>query len=441
VQGQTIRDGEVEIEYTSKALSGWGGLTLFFEFVRERGMFKVLERILPSKKRSPNQIASLDIIKTLFGAVLVGGNRFAHIERVRDDEVIRTLMGAERIGGSDTARRYFDGLTRSECEELYGDLQQSMRTTLWSEISEDVLDLDSTILERYGRQQGVSKGYHTARAGQLSHHPLLAMLAQSKQIVHIWLRAGGASTLRGPAQFIAEVVAQLPERLRITAVRADSGFHTEEFVGSLETRGIDYMVAVRMHPPMKKLAEKTSQQQWARLDDDHQIADLRYRAPNWAKERRVLLIRRAILRKGALFDTIDYEYNALVTSLTMSATECSNFYDQRGDCENTIKEFKNDFGADGFCMNSFYATEIVLRLIAALFNLITAFKRQVLRDPTVTLGTVRIKVFVVGAMLGRHARSTVLRLGLNRRWKEHFATLLARCAPSTPTAAQSAFST
>jgi hypothetical protein len=269
---------------------------------------------------------------------------------------------------------------------------------------------------------------------------MLGMLASSKHIVHVWLRAGGASTMRGAVEFVDELVARLPERFKITAVRADSGFYTEDFLRALEAKRLDYIMAVRMHPPMKRLAARTPETQWSRLDDEHDIADLTHQAPNWGRERRLLLFRRGIPQNGMLFDTISYEYNALITSLTISASECSTFYDQRGDCENRIKEFKNDFGADGFCMNSFHATEIVFRLISVLFNLVTEFKRQILRDTTVTLATVRVKLFVLGALLGRRARKTILRLAL-RRSSQSFETLLMRALSSSPTAAQLLFIT
>jgi hypothetical protein len=435
VQGQSIRGGTVDVEYTAKALSGWGGLSLFYEFAEQIGFFERAEQLLPRKKVSPNQIASLDILKTLFATVLMGGNRFAHVERVRGDEVIRTLMGAKRVGGSDTTRRYFDELKPSENEDTYVAMQKFMSERLAGHVKADVLDLDSTILERYGRQEGVSKGYHTARAGQLSHHPLLGMLAQSKHIVHVWLRAGGASTMRGAKEFLSELFARLPAGLKITAVRADSGFHTEDFVSALEAQAVDYIVAVRMYPPMKRLAARTAKELWIRLDDEYEIADLRHQDPHWGRERRLLLARRRKVEKGSLFDTVSYEYSALVTSLDMTAPECVAFYDKRGECENTIKEFKNDFGADGFCMNSFHATEAVFRLLSVLFNLVTEFKRVVLRDCTTTLATVRVKVFVLGALLGRRARKIVLRLGLNHRWKESFDSLLRRATASLPTAA------
>src|ERR1700693_1218817 len=45
------------------------------------------------------------------------------------------------------------------------------------------LDLDSTIFSRHGiRQQGATKGYTPRRPGRLSHHPLLAVLAEANFI-------------------------------------------------------------------------------------------------------------------------------------------------------------------------------------------------------------------------------------------------------------------
>jgi hypothetical protein len=126
VQAQSIRDGELEIEYTSNALSGWGGLALLFEFGERIGFFRELERVLPNVKTSPNQVSSLDVVKTLYAMVLSGGNRFAHGERVRGDEVIRQVMGAERVGSADTVRRYFEGLSASDGERIYAELQGVM---------------------------------------------------------------------------------------------------------------------------------------------------------------------------------------------------------------------------------------------------------------------------------------------------------------------------
>ncbi len=434
---QSIRGGEVGVEYTNKPLSGWGGLVLFFEFAARVGVFEALEKILPDKKESPNRISSVDIVKALMATVLTGGNRFAHVERMRGDEVIRVAMDAERVGSADTLRRYFESLSRGEAEQIHDRVRELTGKLLIQRRTEDILDLDSTRLARYGHQEGTSESYQKGRSGGVSQDPLLGMLAKSKHIAHMSLRQGGSSALRGSAEFLIELLASLPEGFKITLVRADSGFHSEDFIRRLEAQGLPYIVAVRMHQPFKRMAAAIPDERWKRRDRVHEVAEELVEYPNWAKPRRVLFMRRVTEVKGELFQSKSYDFHALVTSLSSDPLECCDLYDSRAECENTIKEYKTDFGAQGFCMTPFYATEMVLRLIVALFNICSAFKNEVLRDTSVTLATVRTKVFVVGAMLGRCGRRVILRLGLVRRWRESFEILLSRASPPVfPTAAQ-----
>lgn len=431
MRNQSIRNGELPIEYTSKPLSGWGGLSLIFEYLERIGFCEELRAGVKEMKQSNNRVESFDVVLTFLSTVLMGGSRFAHVQRVFQDEVVRRITGAKRLGSEDTVRRFFLSLSQSEAEDLYTALQRFTSTLMLRHIQEDVLDLDSTILERYGQQEGASKGYHSSRAGQQSHHPLLAMLARAKHIALVWLRAGGAQTLRGADEFVRELLARLPAGFRITAVRADSGFFNEQYLRLFEQQKLPYIIPIRMHPPIKRFVASIAAEQWQKFDDKRDIADVSYAGHGWLGPRRVLAIRKKITSDSAqLFDVPAYEFRALVTSLEGTARDCTDFYDQRGECENTIKEFKNDFGARGFSLAKFTPTEAAFRLISILFNLVSEFKREVLCDLSPTLATIRSKVFVIGAALGRAARKVILRLGI--RHPEHrFSTLLERATSAT----------
>jgi hypothetical protein len=398
-----------------------------FEYLEQIGFNDQLRDAVKEVKMSNNRVEGFDSILTFLVTVLIGGSRFAHIQRVFHDEVVRRIVGAKRLGSEDTVRRFFLSLSASEAEDLYTSLQRFSNALLLAHTSEDVLDLDSTILERYGQQQGVAKGYHSSRGAQRSHHPLLAMLVRAKHIPLVWLRAGGASTLRGGAEFVEELLARLPAGFRITAVRGDSGFFSEQYLRLFEQKELRYIIPIRMQPPVKRFVASIAEGQWQKLDELHDIADVRYAGPGWMQPRRVLAFRKKLKSDGSnqLFDAPSYELGALVTSLELSARECSDFYDQRGECENTIKEFKNDFGARGFSLAKFTPTEAAFRLISVLFNLVSEFKRHVLRDPSLTLNTIRSRVFVIGAVLGRAARKVILRLGI-RHPKHRFSALLVR---------------
>ena len=82
-------------------------------------------------------------------------------------------------------------------------------------------------------------------------------------------------------------------------------------------------------------------------------------------------------------------------------------------------------------------TEAVLQLNALLFNLIAAFKDEVLRDANPTLGTLRHTLFVLGGLLRSSVRRSRLFLGvLADKTRYRLASLLERLDALIPTVAQ-----
>jgi hypothetical protein len=67
-----------------------------------------------------------------------------------------------------TLTRYFGGLVRSQIEHLSAVLGQFVLRGLHAPALGAVLDLDSTVFERYGRQQGSLKGYNPRKHGRPS---------------------------------------------------------------------------------------------------------------------------------------------------------------------------------------------------------------------------------------------------------------------------------
>ena len=139
---------------------------------------------------------------------------------------------------------------------------------------------------------------------------------------------------------------------------------------------------------------------------------------------------RPAARGRKLLEVPGYTFHVLVTTLRHDPVQTWQFYNSRAESENRIKELKEDFGADGFCLHSFDGTEAAFRLICFLFNLIADFKREVTQNEAPRLITLRTRLLVIGAIRGADARQQILRLGLRGRWRQRFAALLARIAPS-----------
>jgi len=163
----------LQIEYTAKPVSGWGGLVALVRYFDGVGLRALLQQALPDGRTSPNQIPAGEIILAFFAAVLTGAKRFAHVERLRADAVVRAILGVGRIPPAMTLTRSLGGFVRSQVEHLTEVLWQFTLARLRSSPLGAVLDLDSTVFERYGHQEGALKGHNPRKHGRPSHHPPL----------------------------------------------------------------------------------------------------------------------------------------------------------------------------------------------------------------------------------------------------------------------------
>lgn len=408
------------------------------EFFERIGVRRLLARALPDQRTSPNLVNVVDTTMALLLNVLVGGQRFAHVESLRCDKVLRSLFGFERMPAATTVTRYFGGFRRQQVERLWEHLSSFVFGLIDCPKEGDIIDIDSTVFTRYGQQEGSAIGYNPHRRGRQSHHPVLAMLAHSRTIIHCWLRSGNALPMRGCAELIGELLSKIPPDFKLRALRADSGFYTDEFLSVLEEYGLGYTVAVRLRQDIKVLIRGITS--WEVGRDGREYGEFIHQPTPRHTRRRIVVVRARINERKAgkrLLEMPQYTFTAVVTNLDMTADEAMTFYNGRADSENRIKELKDDFAAGGFCLRSFDGTEAAFRLICFLFNLTAVFKHRVLAERTKRMATVRAQTFVAGASLGRAGRAKVLRVGLTDAPRSRFERLVTAVSNvALPTASQ-----
>lgn len=111
----------------------------------------------------------------------------------------------------------------------------------------------------------------------------------------------------------------------------------------------------------------------------------------------------------------------MVTRVVLPAVEVWRNYRGRADCENRIKELKNDFGLDSFNLNSFHATEAALGFSMLAYNLMSTFRQAVMRAKIQpTLATLHQQVLAVGAFWHRNPKQNELVLAVSRRLRAWF---------------------
>lgn len=401
------------VRETKRPVTPFGGVVVFIEFLRRIDLAGKVRSHMPICWRSPNAIDPTSTFIAFLMAVLAGAKRFAHANWLRGDQALHALLGIERFPIDDTIRNLFRAFTMGNVQRFFEPLSAWQMERLPMRAEGYSLDLDSTVFERYGQQEGSLKGHNPRKHGRPSHHPLLAVLAEAHFLLHGWLRSGNCGPARGVVEFLKEALALWQQRQTIRVVRADSGFFDDELLSFLEERRLPYIVVARMTKWVQRAAQRV--EHWRVLDDNYALGEFRLQLYGWQTERRFIAVRERVRESRPsvgrkLIDVPGYTFRIFVTTQTQAAEEVWRDYNRRADVENRIAELKHDLGADGFCMRQFFATEAAFRAVLLLFNLLAEFQRAAglpgYREPA----TLRTQVLTCGAILGRAGRRLVLHL-------------------------------
>ncbi len=420
-------DSSLEWRFSDKAVTAWGGLRVMKEMLIQIGFRAVLQQSGLPQPQSNRGYDPVKIMESFLVCIWIGGIRFSHTAIVRFDEALRQIFGWDEVACVSTFTRFFNRFNRQKVDVSFGYLQQ----WFWEQISPKTLtlDLDSSVMTRDGEQEGVAVGYNPHKKGRASHHPLFAFAADLRMVLHAWLRPGNTGACNGVDIFFQEAVSLLHGRHQIGLVRADSGFFVGTLMQLLEDNNYHYIIAAKLNNVIRqRLGGLTN---WINLDSGIAVAELRYAAADWDKERRLIVVRQEIAErpqaKGRLLlELPGYRYQTYVTDLALPAPEIWRLYRGRADSENRIEELKYDFGVTGFCLNSFYATEAAFRTVLLAYNLMSLFRQAILQAPkAVRLATMRFQCFAIGSWIGREARKKILRISLpwqRRAWFEGLFT-------------------
>src|SRR3989442_1206638 len=107
------------------------------------------------------------------------------------------------------------------------------------------IDLDSTIWETYGlRREGARHHGYTHVRG---YHPLLAIAADTGDVLMARLREGRANTARGAGHFLRETIGRVRQAGASgqLTVRADSGFYAHGVVKVCRAMKVRFSITVR----------------------------------------------------------------------------------------------------------------------------------------------------------------------------------------------------
>ena len=116
-----------------------------------------------------------------------------------------------------------------------------------------ILDLDSTLLDAYGRQEGRAFNFHYQNNG---YHPLVCYDGMTGDLIKIQLRDGTQYSCTGVVDFLQPILDEYLNdypAIRIL-LRGDSGFATPDLYKQCEENGTSYVIRLKENGTLRKKA-------------------------------------------------------------------------------------------------------------------------------------------------------------------------------------------
>jgi hypothetical protein len=419
---------QIELRFTDQEISSWGGLSILKKMLDNSGFVNYLETLPLPVQGSNRGYDPIQLFIQFMASVWCGANRYAQLDVTRFDYSIQRLFGWDRMPEHKAFQRYFNKFDMATNHAIFGGLYRWFFSQL--KFDNFTMDIDSSVLTRYGEQQGAKKGYNKQKPGRNSQHPIIAFVADVEFVANFWLRSGDAHTANNFKAFLEETLLFIGNK-RIGLLRLDSGFYSKDIFDYLEDREspINYITAVPMYSTIQRMI--ASQRSWMNILQGIDIVEFEYQAQDWSMPRRMIAVRqrtekrpKAVGKQLSLFEDEweinGYRYTCYVTNLNLPAAEVWRLYRGRANCENRIKELKYDYGLDKMNEQSFDATEASLLLMTVAYNFMSLFKQVIIGGSIRNrLSTIRYRLLAIPSAIENSGNSIIVNMALQmsrRMW-------------------------
>jgi len=332
-------------------------------------------------------------------------------ERLCLDPAMRTVVGGrakDNTAASTREMARFETETLSSTDNLQHLIDHSGQ---WIDqahrhrkLTKLILDMDSSVSETYGHQQGTAyNGYFAC----LCYHPLF-LFNQFGDLERVMLRRGNHPSAKFWRRLLLPVIERYRDRDLPKYFRGDSAFALPKLLRLLEKEGFRYAIRLKANPVLQRKIAHLLKRPVGRPSHKPKkfYASFRYRAGSWDQARRV--VAKVEWHAGELFPRVGF----LVTNLKGRSQRVVRFYNARGTAEQWIKEGKNAVKWTKLSCRRFKDNEARLQLFALAYNLANFLRQLVLPKPiqSWTLTTMREKVVKIGAKVVSHAKYLVFQL-------------------------------
>lgn len=415
-------NSQIKINFDGGDLSSDAGLLLFKEFLFKIGAVKLINRMFKTNDTAWFRIHRDDAnLMQVIYQIISACFEDDCADELTNEPVMTAILDKDALVSQPTLSRFFnrmDGDTLGQLKQIIRELRKVIYSIKKSEFM--LFDIDSTLLDTYGNQEGESFNYHYQAHG---YHPLLCYDGLAGDLLKAELRDGAMYCSKEADLFMKSLLDEFIDGFPDMPLylRGGNGFASPDLYEALEDKNCKYAIWLKENAKLRELAEDENQAlyratKFNQVDYAIEYGGFMYQAGSWSHPRRV------VFKIEKPYGQIIHLYTFIVTTLEMEPYQVIQFYCGRGKMENFIKEGKSGFDFASVSSTSKLVNANRLLVHALAYNLFNWIRRLALAASMrkQRIDTIRLKLLKIAARVVKSARYKYFKLCSSCPYKKEF---------------------
>ena len=237
---------QIKINFDGGDLSSDAGLLLIKEFISKLGIERLLNRSFKTNDSAVFRYhTDRDNLLQMIYMIMAGYFEDDASDELTNDPVFKAVLEKSALASQPTVSRFFNRMDEDTLKQ-FQKISRILRKKIYSIQMPQamILDLDSTLLTAYGKQEGRAFNFHYQSNG---YHPLVCYDGITGDLIKIQLRDGAAYSCTGVTDFLQPILDEyLNDYPTIhLLLRGDSGFATPDLYKQCEENGTSYVIRLK----------------------------------------------------------------------------------------------------------------------------------------------------------------------------------------------------